>query len=508
ASDGLVADNKIGFFLNNTQASVVSSTYDSYLSVAQEIAAWSADRNFAPALGCGSNFDQSCANRFVSDLAPELFRRPLTAEEISDYTTLANGTQTSGDVKAGIELALTAALSSPQFIYRHEIGEFNAENGDITSDSYELTSHEMATWLSYTYTGSAPDESLRQKADADQLRDESAIRIEAQRLLNQASAKTLMGDFVGNWLGTNKLVNSPKDAILWPGIEDVKPHMAQEIREVFSHVMLDPDEEFASLYDADYTFVNATLAAHYGIDGVSGDAFQRVTTSDRGGILANGAFMTRWGESVETSPIRRSVRVRRRMLCQDQPEPPAGVSIGRDDANDEHAELLSDPTTTNRMKYAALTSGEVCSTCHREWINPMGFGMEDFDTVGNPRTVDRRGDGNLIDASGQLYAANSLNDKFNSIPFDGTKGLGALLSTLPSAQACIPKNLFRFIIGVGHDQIDNKVIGGPTLDPVEKNGYACEVEDLTNTMLNQSPRSMLESMSTMETVRYRREWAR
>lgn len=92
---------------------------------------------------------------------------------------------------------------------------------------------------------------------------------------------------------------------------------------MFSYVMLEPTESFASVYNANYTFVNGPLAQHYGINGVSGNEFQKVATTDRGGILANGAFMARWGESVESSPIRRSVRVRRRMLCQDQPDPPA-----------------------------------------------------------------------------------------------------------------------------------------------------------------------------------------
>jgi len=231
-----------------------------------------------------------------------------------------------------------------------------------------------------------------------------------------------------------------------------------------------------------------------------------VTTTDRGGLIANGAFMSRWAEDVETSPIRRSVRVRRRMLCQDQPAPPAGIALGREQALEENAAILNDPTTTNRLKYHTITNSEVCETCHREWINPLGFGMEDFNPVGNPRTTDLRG--NLIDASGQLYAANSLNDKFNFLPFQGAKGLGDLVATLPGAQSCMAENMFRFMVGVGHDGIDNSVPEGPVLAADEKNGYACEVLDLTNTMMTQSPRDMLEVMGAMDAVRYRKAWAR
>src|SRR5690606_18690948 len=251
-----------------------------------------------------------------------------------------------------------------------------------------------------------------------------------QRLLNNARAKEQMGDFVAHWLDTARLESSPKSSTEWSGFANLIPHMKQEIREVFAHVMLDSNEDYASLYNGNFTFVNGPLAQHYGINGVSGNNFVEVNTTNRGGILANGAFMARWAEDVESSPIRRSVRVRRRMLCQNQPQPPAGIALGRAQALEEHAALLNDPTTTNRMKYAAITSANECQACHAEWINPLGFGMEDFDAVGNPRSTDLRG--NPIDATGQLYAPNNLNDKDIFINFNGTRGLGELLTTLPS----------------------------------------------------------------------------
>ena len=136
----------------------------------------------------------------------------------------------------------------------------------------------------------------------------------------------------------------------------------------------------------------------------------------------------------------------------------------------------------------------------------MGFGMEDFDAVGKPRTVDLRG--NTIDASGQLYAPENLNDKDTFIDFQGTRGLAELLTTLPSAQTCVPQNLFRFVIGVGVDGIDVSNPEGATLVDEEKTGYACEVQNLKNTMMDESPRAMLESMGILESVRYRKAWAR
>lgn len=504
---GLAADTVVGYFINNTQKAVVGNTYDSYLSVAKDIAQWSADRNFSgTSLSCGNNFNQTCANGFVGTFLPKVFRRSLEGNEASTYAAMANGSMSNGDVKAGIQLALEAALSSPQFLYRSEIGERNTSNSVLDADAYELTSYEMATWLAYTFTGSTPDDTALQKARNNQLRSEAQIRQEAQRLLATSAAKEKMGDFVGGWLGTDELENAPKNAASWPGFAAVIPYMEQEIREVFAHVMLDEEEQFASLYSANYTFVNGPLAQHYGINGVSGNSFQQVTTSNRGGILANGAFMARWAEDVETSPIRRSVRVRRRMLCQDQPDPPAGVALGREQALAENAAILNDPSTTNRLKYDLITSSEQCSACHREWINPLGFGMEDFDPAGNPRTTDLRG--NAIDASGQLYAPENLGDKDVFVGFDGTRGLGELIATLPNAQQCVPQNMFRFAVGVGVEGIDVDDPEGPQLAPAEETGYACAVQNLTNTMMTQSPRAMLESMGTLDAIRYRKAWAR
>lgn len=506
AAGALSADTVIGYFVNNTHSALVSSTYDRYLTVAEDLAQWSADRDFVPAINCSGNFNQDCANQFINSFAPRMIRRPLDADETATYLAMANGSLTGGDVKAGIQLALEALLASPQFLYRHELGERNVNNPLLADDAYELTSYEMATWLAYTFTGSTPDATTLQKASNDQLRSESAILEEARRLLDSNSAANVMGDFVGHWLGTFELENAPKDSASWPTFAGLIPHMKEEIRLVFADIMLDPNGTFDAIFSGEFTYVNEPLAQHYGITGVSGSGFQRVATSDRGGVLTSGAFMARWAEDVETSPIRRSVRVRQRMLCQNQPAPPANIALGREAQLIENAEILNDPTTTNRLKYHIITNAEDCQACHREWINPLGFGMEDFDPVGNPRSVDLRG--NPIDAMGQLYAPERLNDRDIVIDFQGSRGLGDLLTTLPSAQACVPQNLFRFIVGVGVDGVDPNDPEGPALSDTERSGYACEIQRLTNSMLEDSPRAMLENMSILDAVRYRREWSR
>ncbi len=506
AAAGLSEDDKIGLFANNTHTSIVSSSYSNFLIVAEEIAQWSAARDFAPALSC-SSFDQSCVNTFINQFAPRVFRRPLDSGESDTYTRLADGTLTGGDVKAGITMALEAMLSAPQFLYRHELGEPNPSNTDLDNDAFELTSYEMATFLAYTFTGSTPDQTLLDAASNNLLRSESEILNQAERLTELAEAKGVLGDFVGSWLGTDDLDIAAKDPSVWPGFDALVPHMKNEVRENFANVMLDRNQSFNALYDADFSYINQTLAQHYGIPGVSGNQMRRVATAERGGILANGAFMARWGEAVETSPIIRSVRVRRRMLCQDElPNPPAGTFAAREERLAALSEILRDPATTNRLKNHLLTEGPPCSNCHLEYINPLGFGMEDFDTVGNRRYADLNG--NVIDATGQLFAPRDYSDTNDVEPFTGSKGLAQLMPSLSSAQSCLSKQMFRYISGVGHNNIDASNPEAPDLAEQERDGYACEIEKLTDAMMESSPRTMFERFSTLDAIRYRKAWSR
>ncbi|HEY8939127.1 MAG TPA: DUF1592 domain-containing protein [Cellvibrio sp.] len=504
-ASGLSSDNIVVNLINNTQLSVSPSAYDKYLTVASEVAAWSASRNFSDVVSCNNNYDNNCANAFITQFAPKAFRRPLDTTEKATYTALANGTKTSGDIKAGIQLALEAILSSPQFLYRHELGEKNPNNTSLAADAYELTPYELATWLSYNFAGTTPDATLLQKAANNQLGSDSALRAEAQRLLATADAKQKFGDFVGSWLGTDDLQNSPKDAAKWPGFSALIPHLKREIREDFLSVLLNPNDKFSSLYDANYTYVNGPLAQHYGITGVTGDAFVKVNTTGRGGILANGAFMARWAESVETSPIRRGVRVRERMLCQDVPPPPAGVFAERDKLMEQFKDLLSQPTTTNRLKYHTITKDAPCSTCHAQIINPLGFGMEDFTSTGTQRTTDLNG--NLIDAMGALFAPTKIEDTATVLNFTGTKGLGVLMSTLPSAEYCFAQNIFRNAVGVGVEGVSDQP-EAQKMSAEEQHGYACEVQTLAKVMKDSSPRALLENLGTMQSARYRKAWSR
>ncbi|KMT64154.1 DUF1592 domain-containing protein [Catenovulum maritimum] len=502
-ADGLSPDSQVGFFTNNTHTSVLSTTYNNYLLVAEELAQWSANQSFSNLLSCAA-IDESCASALITDVAPKIFRRPLTPDEQSTYESIALGTFNGGDIAAGMQLALEGLLSSPQFIYRHELGEANLDNPELDNDAFELTSYEMATFLAYTFTGTTPDDELLAAAANDELRDEDKIMQHAARLAS--SAEGVLADFIGSWLGTADLEVAAKDETLYPNYQELVPHMKAELNKTFAWIMMQQDERFESLYTANYTFLNETLANHYGIAGVTGQEMQKIDTSNRGGILANGAFMARWAEAAESHPVIRSVRVRRRMLCQDQPDPPAGTFAARDEKLAELSEFLQQPTTTNRAKYHALTVESPCSSCHAEYINPLGFGMEDFDAVGNIRSSDIKG--NQIDASGALYAPESYADLDSVFSFYGTQGLANLMAGLDSSQTCLTQQMFRYAIGVGHNEIDPNNPEDASLSETEHAGYLCEIDTLKDKMANESPRAMLENFGYLKSVRYRKAWSR
>ncbi|KAF7771125.1 hypothetical protein PCIT_a4168 [Pseudoalteromonas citrea] len=502
-SDGLSPDSQVGFFINNTHASVQPSNYSNYLLVAEEVSQWVAEQHFSPALSCAA-IDEDCANSLVDELAPKIFRRPLTQDESQNYRLIATGFFHNGDIEAGMKLALEGLLSSPQFIYRHELGEPNPDNSELDADTFELTSWEMATFLSYTFTGSTPDPLLWQAAERDELRDEATITAHANRLAG--SAKSVLGDFVGSWLGTGNLEVATKDQNIYPGFAQLVPAMKAEMNETFSYIMTEPDESFSSFYTANFTFVNQLLAEHYNLAGVTGDELQKVDTTQRGGILANGAFMSRWAEVGESHPILRSVRVRRRMLCQEQPDPPAGTFEAREQRLAELSDMLQDPATTTRLKYHSLTQGQPCSNCHEKYINPMGFGMEDFDAVGKVRSNDKNG--NIIDASGTLYAPEKYAQVSDAVAFYGAKQLGTVIADLSSAQSCLPQQMFRYVMGVGHDSVDPSNDEDKRLSETEQIGYMCEIDTLTDAMMQNSPRAMLEKFGSLKSVRYRKAWSR
>lgn len=512
----LPQDSRSGNYVNNNDLAILrGEIYTAYLGAAEQAAGMAAEANF-PTLNCGSNFNETCVEQqLLGEFAKRVLRRELTTDEAATFREMANGMSTEGDIKAGIELAITAMLSSPQFLYRHEIGEAS----NVGADIFALSSYEMAAWISYTFAKTTPSAlpELWQAAENNALQTPDQIRTQLSALLDEPEAETILKEMVNAWLRTERLDNFGKNPELFPNYTDLVPHLREELGLNFANVMLSEGESFASLYAPGATHVNSALANHYGIAPPGGNGFAKVATPERGGLLLSGAFLAAHGDNDEASPIRRAVYVRRDMLCQDMPDPPEGVDVGRNNKAGELGEFLDAPTTTNRMAFHRLTEDGTCLECHAELINPLGFGLEDYDTVGRFRTEDLNG--NSINALGALYSP-YLDLQFFGDPerdvtyhvFEGGQGLAEMLATGEAselAKSCLAMQVLSFSSGINVASITNSE--RPEVDKLaagERNSYACDVEDLVNVLDTASPRSMLETLGTLESVRYRKAWTR
>lgn len=507
-----------GAFVNNNALEIDKTRYTSYLSTAERIATNVATRWNAVLACTPSTANTTCADKLVNDLAPKIFRRPLSATEKTAYTGLARGTTGSRTQAEGMELALAGMLSSPQFLYRSEVGTLSSGN------VYKLDGYEMATYLSYTLTGSTPNADLIAAAARGDLNTAAGIRQQAAILLNAANTKLLLGDFVNRWLATESLTTQSKDGVA--NFTVLAKDMQLELGKNFASAMLDSSSTFATIYNPTYTNVNQRLASHYGL-AFSGtqdaDGFARVNTSDRGGILVSGAFMSRYATPADSNLITRAVAVRRKMMCQDIPEPPAGVSLDREALAKRDAVFFNDPKTTQRMIADRITAGTTCSNCHAEIINPLGGGLENFDAAGRVRSTDLKGNPVVTTATffSPYQHLQFLNDPDRvihspAITFSGAKDLARTMVEHPQvaqqAQTCLATQFVSYSSGINSlflmDKDPARVVGSVEIPAAEKTGYRCEINNLTSVLNTRGPRAMLEELPALNSVIYRQEWAR
>lgn len=418
-------------FANNAAAMAVTSRHlDAYLTLAEDTIERALTERRDRLLSCDPA-DAGCPRAFVADFGKRAFRRPLTDDEITDYTAVFSGV----DFDEGMRIAATAMLVSPAFLYRSEIGE---GGGDIRT----LTPHEVASSLSYLFWGTMPDGELMAAADAGQLGTREAIEAQARRLLADSRARPQIAEFVGQWLRTDGL-SASKDASIYPAFNDrIREAMFEEADRFVADVVFERGGSFRDLLIADYVIANRELAEFYGLS-PQGDDFARVDVtamSGRGGILGLGAVLASHAHPNESSPIKRGVFVRERILCQDMQPPPPSV-----DATPPGL----DPTLTTRERFARHTEDPSCSGCH-QFIDGVGFGFEGFDGVGGRRLTENGLD---VDMSGTVVGLEDLSPS-SQITFDDVPQLAGILADSEAAQACLPLQYFRFARGVEETDYD------------------------------------------------------
>lgn len=417
---------------NNVSAALVTARHvEAYMSIAEAAAAEAVELDAPGLAGCLPE-DPDCAQSFVESFGARALRRPLSDEEVEHYLAQFDAEAADGDFYEGMRLSIEAMLSSPGFLYRSEMGE------PVGDGLYRLTPHETASLLSYTFVGSMPDPELMAAAEDGALADPEQIEAQARRLLGSPRGRERIADFATQWLETTSLRSANKDLAVYPNFDDdVRQAMIDEERAFVKHVVFDSEQTVEELFTAEYTFANDALASFYGLPQPGSSELVHVDFPGdvpRGGLLTLGSFLASHAHANETSPVARGVTVRERLMCQPLAPPPPDLEI-------VPPEL--DPSATTRERYSQHSEDPACAGCHA-LIDPVGFGFEGFDGVGQYRTQEN---GLTVDESGTVTALIDPEGMPSDVDFVGAKELGEVLGANAAVQTCVMEQYFHFVSG-------------------------------------------------------------
>ena len=341
--------------------------------------------------------EDSSARRTLAALIRKAYRRPVTDEDLRGPLELYRQARADGDYEAGIEMALSAVLVSPEFLFRIE-----EDPGGIPPDTaYRISDTELASRLSFFLWSSIPDEELLDVAVAGKLHQPQVLEREVRRMLADPRSGSLVSNFAAQWLHLRNLDSITPDMRLFPDFDDNLRQAFRRETELFFESVLRENRSVLDLLNANYTFVNERLAKHYGIPHVYGSRFRRITLdgdSLRGGLLRQGSILTVTSYATRTSPVRRGKWVLDNLLGAPPPPPLPDVPALKDNTVDGSLSV--------RMRLTEHRSNATCAACHN-LMDPVGLSLEKFDAVGRRRTVEGE---TPIDASGGLPDGSSFVD--------------------------------------------------------------------------------------------------
>ncbi|MEY4641585.1 MAG: hypothetical protein RLZZ227_1579 [Pseudomonadota bacterium] len=323
--------------------------------------------------------EESCAREIIGRTARLAYRGTTTDADLERLMAIYRESSTAEGFEMGVRHALTAIVASPKFFYREETLPEQAVPGAV----YPLTDLELASRLSFFLWSSIPDEQLLNLAAAGTLHEEAVLAGQVERMLRDPRAQTLASNFAYQWLNLAKLDEIDPDPALFRDVDPrVRNMFKKEIELLAGDVFLN-NKPVTDLLTANYSYLNESLALHYGINSVKGDEYRKVELSDaqRHGLLGKGAVLMVSSYPDRTSPVLRGAYVLDYILGTPPPLPPPNV-----EALVENKPGARPMTIKERLE--VHRSNPSCSGCHG-FIDPMGFALEGFDAVGRERTVDR-----------------------------------------------------------------------------------------------------------------------
>jgi mono/diheme cytochrome c family protein len=375
---------------------------------------------------------REAARKIIGEFARKAYRRPVKPDEIDRLVQFVEMAEKNGEpFEKGIQLALTAVLVSPHFLFKVELDR----PGTRPDGSYQISDFELATRLSYFLWSSMPDEELFELAEKGTLRRDLEGQI--KRMLRNDKSYALVENFAGQWLQLRSVKTIQPDPELFPSFDEALRTAMIKETELFFHEIVKEDRSILEFLDADYTFVNERLARHYGLRGVRGNQFRKMmlTGEERGGLLTQASILAVTSNPTRTSPVKRGKWILENILNTPPPPPPPDAGELSEDK-----EVVLKGTLRQRMEQHRANPN--CATCHQR-MDPIGFGFENYDAIGAWRTKDGNFD---IDPSGVLPSGEK---------FQGPKELKkVLLKRDELFRKCLTDRLLTFGLGRGLEPYD------------------------------------------------------
>jgi uncharacterized protein DUF1592/uncharacterized protein DUF1588/uncharacterized protein DUF1587/uncharacterized protein DUF1585/uncharacterized protein DUF1595/cytochrome c len=386
--------------------------------------------------------ERACATKILSRTARLAYRRPVTKADVQTLIDFFDRGRAEGrSFDTGVQFALERMLVDPDFLLRVH----RDPKGPAKAGHYALSDLEVASRLSFFLWNSIPDERLLDAAERGELTKPQVLEQQTRRMLADPRATAAFVDgFAAQWLNLRRVDDVVVHPDFYPNYDESLLEAFKTETRMFVASTLRDDRSVLDLLRANYTFVNERLARHYGISGISGSRFRRVTLADpdqRGGLLAHGALLSTTSYPDRTSPVLRGKWLLNNIFGVPVPNPPPGV-------NTNLAETKPGaPPASIRERLSQHRTSPTCASCHSV-IDPVGFALEHFDAIGGWRTVDEAG--KPVDALGTTP---------NGAKVDGLAGLRALLLKQPDQfPRTLTEKLMVYALGRRLDYFDRPAV--------------------------------------------------
>jgi hypothetical protein len=415
-SKEFVFDEKAGEFAANFFTPLTEVQFAQYATAAEAVAEKAA-ANLARVVPCDAAADAAgCGDRFVRQFGRQAFRRPLEPAEVTRYGQLFEQGRSGLDFANGVRLVVQAMLQSPKFLY-------------LIEGPGPLTQHQLAARLAYFLWNAPPDAQLAAAADAGGLGTRAELQKQARRLLTDRRGVDMIIDFHNQWLGYWAW-EMGKDAKVYPEFEALQPALLEETNRFVADAIASDGGRLETLLTSTSTFVNAPLAAVYGVPAPPAGQWAKVNLDPktRSGLLTQASFLSAHGAYDGSSPIRRGLAVRERILCAEMPVPPPG-------ADSTFPEAV--PTQTTRQRFDRHRTDPSCASCHA-LMDKIGYGFESYDGIGRYRTTEN---GAPVDDSGEMTSTDIDG------PFKGAPELARRLLGSQQVHECVTSEWFRYAFG-------------------------------------------------------------